>query len=94
MYKNNSTSRFRCITIIKWSINFLRRIQKDYLTKNTINVLNKADLNIGVSQKVLNQLHQFDNYHPKNEIVLYNGVDRTKFYPSKKVNDVFTIGCI
>ena len=82
------------LQLLNGRVNFLRRIYKDYLIKNTINVLNKADLNIGVSQKVLDQLHQFINYQPKNEIVLYNGVDRTKFYPLKKMNDIFTIGCI
>ena len=82
------------LQLLNGRVNFLRRIYKDYLIKNTINVLNKADLNIGVSQKVLDQLHQFVNYQPKNEIVLYNGVDRTKFYPLKKMNDIFTIGCI
>ena len=75
---------------------FLRRIQRNYLIKNSIKHLNKADLNIGVSRKVLGELRNHKGYNPKNEIVVYNGVDKSKFYyiPKRKINDFFTIGCV
>ena len=75
--------------------NFIKKIQQNYLTVNTIKQLNKADLNIGVSKLVLQKLSEFGTYNPKEEYVLYNGVDTSKFYPKKTdENNVFTIGCV
>ena len=63
--------------------------------KNTLRRINAIDLNVGVSQLVLDQLKEFHNYSPKDEYVLYNGVDTSKFfYKEVKKNEVFTIGCI
>lgn len=74
---------------------FAKKIQKNFLVKNSLNHLNKADLNIGVSQLVLDKLNEFKGYDPKNELVLYNGVDTSKFFPIKKdCNKIFTIGCV
>jgi glycosyltransferase involved in cell wall biosynthesis len=74
---------------------FAKKIQKNLLIKNSLNHLNKADLNIGVSQLVLDKLNEFQGYSPKNELVLYNGVDTSKFYYKEvKKNEVFTIGCV
>jgi len=74
---------------------FAKKIQKNFLIKNSLNHLNKADLNIGVSQLVLDKLNEFQGYYPKNELVLYNGVDTSKFFPIKKnCNKIFTIGCV
>ena len=74
---------------------FAKKIQKNFLIKNSLNHLNKADLNIGVSQLVLDKLNEFQGYSPKNELVLYNGVDTSKFYYKEvKKNEVFTIGCV
>ena len=74
---------------------FLKKVQKKYLIKNSIKQLNKSDLNIVVSRLVLQKLSEFIIYHPKEEYVLYNGVDTTKFYPEKtNENNVFTIGCV
>jgi glycosyltransferase involved in cell wall biosynthesis len=41
-------------------------------------------------------LHSYNNYKPKDEFILYNGVDRTKFYNTNviKYNDRYSIGCI
>ena len=74
----------------------LRKIQRNYLIKNTINHLNRMDLNIGVSKLVLEQFKVFKLYESKSEYVLYNGVDRTKFYPIDSINksDKFQIGCV
>lgn len=75
--------------------NFIMKIQQNYLTGNTIKQLNKADLNIGVSKLVLQKLSEFATYNPKEEYVLYNGVDSSKFYPKKTdENNIFTIGCV
>ena len=75
--------------------NLIKKIQCNYLIRNTIKQLNKADLNIGVSKLVLQKLSEFRTYNPKEEYVLYNGVDTSKFYPNKiDENNVFTIGCV
>ena len=70
-------------------------IQSNFLIKNTIRHLNNADLNIGVSQLVLKELRKYICYNPKDEFVLYNGVDTQKFF-SKLTNDnaYFSIGCV
>ena len=70
-------------------------LQRNFIEKNTIRHLNKADLIVGVSKLVLIQLRAFKNYNPKDEYVLYNGVDTEKFF--KKItnnNDYFTLGCV
>ena len=75
--------------------NLIKKIQYNYLIRNTIKQLNKADLNIGVSKLVLQKLSEFCTYNPKEEYVLYNGVDTSKFYPKKiDENNIFTIGCV
>ena len=74
---------------------FIRNMQKGFLIRNTINHLNYADLNIGVSDLVLQQLRNYKTYNPQNEFVLFNGVDRSKFFKKETVkNDIFTIGCV
>ena len=74
---------------------FVRNIQRSFLIRNTIRHLNNADINIGVSNLVLKKLKKFDDYSPKAEFVLYNGVDTSKFF-KKEVhkNSCFTVGCI
>ena len=75
--------------------NFIKRLQRSFLIKNTLKHLNKVDVNIGVAQLVLDKLDEFKEYNPKKEYVLYNGVDFSKFYPVKtENNEVFTIGCV
>jgi glycosyltransferase involved in cell wall biosynthesis len=75
--------------------NFIKKLQGNYLIKKTIRQLNKLDLNIGVSELVLNQLRKYPTYSPKDELVLYNGVNTSKFYPIEvKKNEIFTIGCV
>ena len=74
---------------------FMKNIQKRYLVKNTLKRINAIDLNVGVSQLVLDQLKEVHKYSPKDEYVLYNGVDTSKFfYKEVKKNEVFTIGCV
>jgi len=72
-----------------------RKIQKEFLIRNTIKHLNKADINIGVSQLVLQHLRGYKDYVPKKEFVLYNGVDTSKFFEKETVKtNLFTIGCV
>ena len=74
---------------------FMRNIQKRFLIRNTIKHLNNADINLGVSNLVLEQLRNYKTYNPQNEFVLYNGVDTSKFFEKETAkNDVFTIGCV
>ena len=74
---------------------FLRDLHQNCLIKNTINHLNNADVNIGVSNLVLDTLRGYEKYNPKKEFVLYNGVDTSKFfYKNIKKNEIFTIGCV
>ena len=70
------------------------KIQHKLFKKKSNKLLSQFDVNIGVSQKVLDQLSQFVTDRSKS-IVLYNGVDTSKFYEVKvdKEED-FTIGCI
>ena len=44
----------------------------------------------------LRKIQNIRKIHPKNSVILYNGVDRTKFYPLALHTDtnVFKIGCI
>tara|TARA_B110000967_G_scaffold863_1_gene876 strand:- start:2884 stop:4026 length:1143 start_codon:yes stop_codon:yes gene_type:complete len=75
--------------------NFIMKLQKKYLIRKSIIQLNKSDLNIGVSKLVLNKLREYPAYIPKDEFVLYNGVDTSKFYQIKgDKNKTYTIGCI
>ena len=75
--------------------NFIMKLQKNYLIRNTISQLNESDLNIGVSSLVLSKLREYPTYYPKDELVLYNGVNTSKFYPIKSDrNKIFTIGCV
>ena len=77
-------------------LSFITRIQRKILRNRSLKQLNKIDLNISVSNRVKNELHLYPNYFPKQEYVLYNGVDRTKFYNMNvvKSTDKFYIGCI
>ena len=74
---------------------FLKELNADYMKKILLDVANRADLNIGVSQKVLDQLLKEKKFSNPNRYVLYNGVDTQKFYkiPAEE-NRRFTIGCI
>ena len=75
--------------------NLLIKLQRNYIIRNGINQLNRIDLNLGVSNRVLSELNSFSSYSPKSEDVLYNGVDIEKFFPKEQINnDCYTIGCV
>ena len=74
---------------------FMRNIQKRFLIRNTIKHLNNADINLGVSNLVLQQLRNYKTYNPQNEFILYNGVDTSKFFEKQTAkNYIFIIGCV
>ncbi len=76
-------------------VNILRKIYRRFLIKKSISIVNNADLNIGVSNLVLRKLKEIRGYNPKLEYIMYNGVDKNKFYKKELVlKDHFTIGCI
>tara|TARA_B100001250_G_scaffold40975_1_gene32435 strand:- start:17877 stop:19013 length:1137 start_codon:yes stop_codon:yes gene_type:complete len=74
----------------------IREIQRNFLIRNSIKHINSANLNVGVSALVLEQLRDYKGYVPVHEYVLYNGVDTSKFFDTRrdKKNNVFTIGCV
>ena len=66
-----------------------------FIKRRFLKSVNRTDLNIGVSQKVLDELQKVDGFSNSSSYVLYNGVDTKKFFKKeKKKNDKFTIGCI
>ena len=84
------------LQLLNGRISFLTKLQKEILKNRSLNQLNEIGLNLSVSNKVSMRLHSFRNYKPKNEFILYNGVDRDKFYNtnSVKTNNKYLIGCI
>tara|TARA_B100000614_G_C14552171_1_gene494370 strand:- start:478 stop:1629 length:1152 start_codon:yes stop_codon:yes gene_type:complete len=75
---------------------FFRKFYSNFLIYKSINELNKVDHNVFVSKKVRDTLLAYENYKSKNNFILYNGVDRTKFFKKDKIknNDLYIIGCI
>ena len=72
-----------------------KKIQRSFLLARSIRVLNNIDLNVSVSRKVQSELHLFEDYMPKYEFVLYNGVDTTKFYKTiQQDHENYKIGCV
>jgi len=70
------------------------KLQNKIFKNHSNKLLSKFDINIGVSQKVLDQLSDFVRNTSK-LFVLYNGVDTSKFYQiNTDKKEVFTIGCI
>ena len=83
----------------KTLIGSIKRLQNNCLIKRGQNVLNQVDLNVGVSQLVLDQFTKQKINLSGKTTVLYNGVDCSKFYPLKKKkksysSNRFIIGCI
>ena len=77
--------------------NFFQRIFYNlYFHPNSVKILNEFDLVVGVSNKVLASLKKSNNYLPKKELVVYNGVDKSKFYKKTSYDNKnkFVIGCI
>lgn len=79
-----------------FGLSSLRRLNKFWIDKIYIKILNAADLNVGVSQKTLEKLNNIEGFGYSKEYVLYNGVDRRKFYKKDgfEKRKSFIIGCI
>lgn len=74
---------------------FFKKIQNYFLVKKSKKIVQNHDLNIGVSQRVLDHLHDDIASDKVNSIVLYNGVDTKKFFPlSKAEKQEYVIGCV
>lgn len=81
----------------KRHFNFFQRIFYNlYFHPNSVKILNEFDLVVGVSNKVLASLKESKRYLPKRELVVYNGVDKSKFYKMTSYDNKnkFVIGCI
>ena len=73
----------------------ITKIQNSILRRVFIKQLNNIDLNVSVSKLVEKKLHSYEEYSPISEYVLYNGVDKEKFYPFKeKPSETYSIGCV
>jgi glycosyltransferase involved in cell wall biosynthesis len=84
------------LQLLNGRFRLLTKLQNRFLKNRSIKQLNKIGLSVSVSKRVRKALHQYKKYQPKDEYVLYNGVDRTKFYNTNtaKNNEKYTIGCI
>ena len=73
-----------------------KKINQTYIKYRSIKSLNEVDLNIGVSQKVIDELKNISDNKSSKYYVLYNGVNKNKFFKVNNIkkSDKFTIGCI
>lgn len=74
----------------------IKKLHNSFIKSKHVIVANNVDLNIGVSQKVIDVLKHQKGYSNQNNYVLYNGIDQEKFYRiyNNVSNDKFIIGCI
>ena len=72
------------------------KLHERQCVRHGVRICNEADINVGVSRKTLEYVHQQPGIHLKNEYVLYNGVDTSVFFKKEGLKDEskFTIGCI
>ena len=84
------------LQLLNGRLSLLTKLQKEILKNHSLNQLNKIGLNLSVSNRVRLALHSYSIYEPKNEFILYNGVDRDKFYNtnSVKTHDKYLVGSI
>ena len=75
-------------------INIFKKLQNKIIINRFVKSLNSIDFQIGVSQKVVNNLINIDSRLVNNSYVLYNGVDVNKFYPLENKSSLFKIGCV
>lgn len=74
----------------------LKKLNEYWINASHVTYLNQATWNIGVSQKTLDALNAISAYKPTREYVLFNGINKQKFYPvaGQKSPQYFTIGCV
>jgi glycosyltransferase involved in cell wall biosynthesis len=75
-------------------INLFKKIRNKVIRNRFIKSLKYIDFQIGVSQKVVDNLSDIDSRIKNNSYVLYNGIDQSKFYPLEKESNLFKIGCV
>ncbi|WP_353661125.1 glycosyltransferase [Hydrogenimonas sp. SS33] len=74
----------------------LQKANERFIRRRFLKTVNTTDLNIGVSRKVIDEIMKTDGVRNQKSYVLYNGVDREKFYrlDASKEKERFEIGCI
>lgn len=84
------------LQLLNGRLRFITKIQNRFLKNRNLKQLNKIGLSVSVSKRVRKALNEYEKYQPKDEYVLYNGVDRTKFYNTNTIknNKIYTIGCV
>lgn len=73
------------------------KFQEKYMINYGKSLYNKLDLLVGVSKKTIDQFDKYPGFEIRDRYVLFNGIDKSKFYTTdRKKNDSsqFTIGCI
>tara|TARA_B100001758_G_C18416864_1_gene620798 strand:+ start:12177 stop:13328 length:1152 start_codon:yes stop_codon:yes gene_type:complete len=84
------------LQLLNGRFKLLRIFQQSFIKRRSIKQLNKIGLSVYVSNRVMNEIHSYNAYISKNEYVLYNGVDRKKFYNTgkQKNSNFYKIGCV
>lgn len=84
------------LQLLNGRFSLIRKIQHSFIKKRALSQLNMIGLNVSVSNRVRMALYGYNNYKPRDEFILYNGVDRTKFYNTHSIKkaDKYIIGCV
>ncbi len=84
------------IQLLNGRSRIVRFLNKGILENRSLNELNKIDLSVYVSNRVRIELHSYANYKPKDEFILYNGVDLNKFFKNDLIrqSNKYIIGCV
>ncbi len=64
------------LQLLNGRFNFIKKAQESYLKNRSLKQLNQIGLSLSVSKRVKEALQSFTSYNPKDEYVLYNGVDK------------------
>ena len=84
------------LQLMNCRFNAIKKFQYHFIKNRSLRQINKVGLNVSVSNKVSSVLYDYKDYNPSNEYVLYNGVDRTKFYNMDVSRDStnYILGCV
>ena len=84
------------LQLMNCRFNAIKKFQYHFIKNRSLRQINKVGLNVSVSNKVSSVLYDYKDYQPRNEYVLYNGVDRTKFYNMDFSRDStnYILGCV
>lgn len=69
---------------------------RKWVEEDGVKICNDIDYNVAVSRKTLNYITNYKSINLKNTYILYNGVDKEKFFPIPQLKDkeAFTVGCV